>query len=78
MEWPHPIRSELLVESLKRPKPAAHNEWLGTILMTRIKMTLLPVAKVLLGLLCKINKLHNWHFKYNYNYLPPCMGDLNL
>ena len=35
--WPHPIRSELHVESLKRPKHAVHDEWLGTLLMTRIK-----------------------------------------
>ena len=37
VEWPRPIRSELHVESLKRPKHAVHNEWLGTLLMTRIK-----------------------------------------
>ena len=37
MEWPRPIRSELHVESLKRPKHAVHDEWLGTFLMTRIK-----------------------------------------
>ena len=37
VEWPRPIRSELHVESLKRPKHAVHNEWLGAFLMTRIK-----------------------------------------
>ena len=31
------IRSELLVESLKRLKHAVHDEWLVTFLMTRIK-----------------------------------------
>ena len=37
VEWPRPVRSELHVESLKRPKHAVRNEWLGTLLMTRIK-----------------------------------------
>ena len=37
VEWPRPIRSELHVESLKRPKHAVHDEWLGTLLMARIK-----------------------------------------
>ena len=36
VEWPRPIRSELHVESLKRPKHAVHDEWLGILLMTRI------------------------------------------
>ena len=38
VEWPHSIRSQLDVESLKRPKHAVHNECLGTLLMTRIKI----------------------------------------
>ena len=37
VEWPRPVGSELHVGSLKRPKHAVHNEWLGTLLMTRIK-----------------------------------------
>ena len=37
VEWPRPIRSKLHVESLKRPKHAVHDEWLGTFLMTIIK-----------------------------------------
>ena len=40
VEWPRPIRSELHVESLKRPKHAVHDEWLETLLMTRIKKTI--------------------------------------
>ena len=41
VEWPRPIRSELHVESLKRPKHAVHDEWLGILLMTRIKTNIL-------------------------------------
>ena len=37
MEWPYPIRSEQHVESLKSPKHAVHDEWLGALLMTQIK-----------------------------------------
>ena len=40
VEWPRPIRSELHVESLKRLKHAVHDEWLGTLLMSRIKIVL--------------------------------------
>ena len=36
VEWPRPVRSELHVESLGRPKHAVRSEWLGTLLMTRI------------------------------------------
>ena len=38
VEWACPIRSELHVEILKRPKHAIHGEWLGTLLMTRTKI----------------------------------------
>ena len=43
VEWPRPIRSELHVESLKRPKHAVHNEWLGTLLTTRIKKNIYSI-----------------------------------
>ena len=40
VEWPRLTMSELSelhVESLKKPKHAVHDEWLGTLRMTRIK-----------------------------------------
>ena len=42
VEWPRPIRSELHVESLKRPKHAVHDEWLGSFL-TEVHSQLLEV-----------------------------------
>ena len=48
VEWPRPIRSELHVESLKRPKHAVRNERLGTLLMTRI------------GWIITVHKAHNY------------------
>ena len=50
VEWPRPIRSELHVESLKRPKRAVHDEWLGTLLMTRIKNYSIPHQQLLCSL----------------------------
>ena len=37
VEWPRPVGSELHVESLERPKHAVRDEWLGTLLVTRVK-----------------------------------------
>ena len=72
MEWPRLIRSELHVESLKRPKHAVHEEWLGTLLMTRTKYSaqhpqlyceIGHSASILdIGLPCTIGTLYTWSY----------------
>ena len=73
-EWPHPIRGELHVESLNRPKHAVHNEWLGTFLMTRIKnysiqhpqllcnLYLVSILLLDIEFLCTKNILYTWSY----------------
>ena len=66
VEWPHSIRSELHVENLKRPKHAVHDDWLGTLLMTRIKTYNIPHPQ----LLCSLD-LVNILLLYRYR-IPLC------
>ena len=85
VKWPRPIRSELHVESLKRPKHAVHDEWLGTLLMTRIKnysiqypqllCNLYLVKILLLGIefLC-IKKAYCIHGHIPYKLCSMCHG----
>ena len=89
VEWPRPIRSELHVESLKRPKHAVHDEWLGTLLMTRIKIIvfnthnfcvvciILYLAGILLlgiGFPCTKSILYAWSYTIQTLYVGMCHG----
>ena len=89
MEWPFPIRSELHVESLKRPKHAVHDEWLGTLLMTRIKnysikkntqllFSLDLVNILLLGIefLCAKGILYTWSYTVQTLLVCAMVGNL--
>ena len=76
VEWPRPIRNELHVESLKRPKHVVHDEWLGTVLMTRIKnysiqhpqlmcsLYLVNILLLAIGIkfLCTKSLLYTWSY----------------
>ena len=88
VEWLHPIRSELHVEILKRPKHAVHNEWSGTLMMTRIKnysiqhpqllCSLYLVSILLLGieLPCTKSILYKWSYIIHTLYVYVMVGDL--